>query len=339
MSFYREILATTRHARGGTRWSTADPASSRGAAMSATCRQLFGRPALSTSRSACDAAGIVRASQSENADLYWGLRGGGGNFGIVTEFEFRLHEVGTAASITELSFPIAAAGSVLRAWRDLSATAPRQATFTAGLPGDQNVVTVGFVWAGHPSADSPVPSLKPLGRPLTERAVELSYVDLQRSDDSPQGHAFRRYMKGHYLRELSDGAIEAMLQSRREPPSGGLPNIGLQAYGGAIAEVPDQETAFAFRDTAFEYVAGSRWTDPAEDEGRKALARRTAAALDPFARGQYVNTLSDEGAEGVRRAYPPEKLAKLTALKDKYDPENVFHLNNNIRPSGPARRP
>jgi FAD/FMN-containing dehydrogenase len=282
---------------------------------------------------------VVRASQTENVDLYWGLRGGGGNFGIVTEFEFRLHEVGTAAQMTELSFPLKAAGSVLRAWRDMSAVAPRQATFTAGLPGDQTVVTVGFVWVGHQSAGSPVPSLKPLGRPVTERVVELSYVDLQRSDDTPQGHAFRRYMKGHYLRELSDRAIEAMLQSRQEPPAGGLPNIGLQAYGGAIAEVPDQETAFSFRSTSFEYVAGSRWSDPAEDEGRKALARRTAAALDPFARGQYVNTLSDEGAEGVRRAYPPEKLARLTALKDKYDPKNVFHLNHNIRPSDPRNRP
>jgi hypothetical protein len=102
--------------------------------------------------------------------------------------------------------------------------------------------------------------------------------------------------------------------------------------------VPDQETGFAFRDTAFEYVAASRWTDPAEDGRRIALARRTAAALDPFARGQYVNTVSDEGAEGVRRAYPPDKLARLTALKDKYDPENVFHLNHNIRPSDHRNR-
>src|SRR6202022_3600578 len=89
---------------------------------------------------------IVRASQAENADLYWGLRGGGGNFGVVTEFEFRLHEVGTAALIAELSFPIKAASSVLRTWRDLTAEAPRQATFTASLAGDQSVVTVGFVW-------------------------------------------------------------------------------------------------------------------------------------------------------------------------------------------------
>jgi len=276
----------------------------------------------------------VRASQTENADLNWGLRGGGGNFGVVTEFEFQLHEVTAAALITELSFPMDDARSVLRTWRDLSAEAPRQATFTAGLPGDQNVVTVGFVWVGHPAASGPLPSMKPLGRPLTERVVELSYLDLQRIDDTPQGHALRRYWKGHYLRELSDDAIEALLQSRTDPLTGGLPNIGLQAYGGAIAEVPDQDTAFAFRDTAFEYVAASRWTDSAEDDRRIALARRTAAALDPFARGQYVNTLSDEGAEGVRRAYPPDKLARLTAIKDKYDPENVFHLNNNIPPSG-----
>jgi FAD/FMN-containing dehydrogenase len=155
---------------------------------------------------------VVHANPTENADLYWGLRGGGGgNFGIVTEFEFRLHEVGNAAVITELSFPIEAAGSVLRTWRDLSAEAPRQATFTAGLPGDQNVVTVGFIWVGHPAAGRPLPNLESLGRPLTERVVELSYVDLQRIDDTPQGHALRRYWKGHYIRDLSDGAIEALL--------------------------------------------------------------------------------------------------------------------------------
>jgi len=277
---------------------------------------------------------VAHASQSENRELFWGLRGGGGNFGVVTEFEFQLHEVPRPTLVKQLSFPVETAGSVLRAWRDLSAEAPRQATFTASLAGDQNVITVGFVWVGHPEAGGPVPSMKPLGRPLTESLGEMSYVDLQRVDDTPQGHALRRYSKGHYFRELSDDAIEALLESRTQQPLEGLPNIGLQAYGGAIADVPDQDTAFTFRDTAFEYVAGSRWTDPAEDDKRIGLARRTAAALDPLARGQYVNTLSDEGAEGVRRAYPPDKLARLTALKDKYDPENVFHLNHNVRPSG-----
>src|SRR5256886_16638542 len=160
------------------------------------------------------------------------------------------------------------AGSVLRAWRAPGREAPRQAAFTAGLPSDQNVVAVGFVWVGHPAAGQAVPSMKARGRPLTERVVELSYADLQRIDDTPQGHALRRYWKGHYLRELSEDAIEALVQGRAEPPTGGLPNIGLQAYGGAIAEVPTEETAFAFRDTAFEYVAASRWTDPAEDDRR-----------------------------------------------------------------------
>jgi FAD/FMN-containing dehydrogenase len=281
---------------------------------------------------------VVHASQTENADLYWGLRGGGGNFGVVTEFEFRLHEVPSAALVTALSFPIEAAGSVLRTWRDLAAEAPRQATFTAGLAGNENVLTVGFVWVGHPAAGRLLPSMTPLGRPLTERVDEMSYVDLQRIDDTPQGHALRRYWKGHYLRELSDDAIEALLKSRTNAPTGGLPSIGLQAYGGAIAEVPDEDTAFAFRDTAFEYVGASKWEDPADDDRRIALARRTAAALDPFARGQYVNTLSDEGAEGVRRAYPPDKLARLTALKDKYDPQNIFHLNHNIPPSAHRNR-
>jgi FAD/FMN-containing dehydrogenase len=276
---------------------------------------------------------VVHASARENADLYWGLRGGGGNFGVVTEFEFRLHDVGNEALVTALSFPLEDADSVLRTWRDLSAEAPRQATFTASLAGDQNVVTVGFVWVGHPAAGRPLPSIKPFGKPPTERVVELSYLDLQRMDDTPQGHALRRYWKGHYLRELPDDAIEVLLKSRTDPSTEGLPSIGLQAYGGAIAQVPDEDTAFAFRDTSFEYVAASRWTDPAEDDTRIGLARRTAAALDPFARGQYVNTLSDEGAEGVHRAYPPDKLARLTALKDKYDPQNIFHLNHNIPPS------
>jgi FAD/FMN-containing dehydrogenase len=99
--------------------------------------------------------------------------------------------------------------------------------------------------------------------------------------------------------------------------------------------VPDHATAFSHRDTAFEYVAATSWTDPAEDQARMAAARQCATAMAPFASGAYVNTLSDEGADGVRRAYPPHKLTRLVAVKDAYDPDNVFHLNQNI----PPRRP
>jgi hypothetical protein len=113
----------------------------------------------------------------------------------------------------------------------------------------------------------------------------------------------------------------------------------LQAYGGAIADVPDDATAFSHRATAFEYVAAARWTDPAEDHLHMATARQDAAALAPYASGAYVNALSDDGAAGVRRAYPPAKLARLSALKKAVDPGNVFHLNHNIAPGrGAAAR-
>jgi FAD/FMN-containing dehydrogenase len=166
-----------------------------------------------------------------------------------------------------------------------------------------------------------------LGAPDERRVVEQSYVDLQRRDDTPQGHALRRYMKGHYLRALPDAAIEAFLA--HDPSMG----ASLQTHGGAIADVPGDATAFGHRDTAFEYVGATRWTEPAEDAARTATVRAWAGRLEPFASGAYVNVLGDEGTSGVRRAYPPAVLARLTALKDAVDPENVFHLNQNIPPS------
>jgi FAD/FMN-containing dehydrogenase len=276
---------------------------------------------------------VLRASEQENPELFWGLRGGGGNFGIVTEFEFRLHPVGTQAVVVEYDFPIEEAEPVLRAWRDLSGSAPRAATFTAFI--GQGLVTVGYVWVGEPDAGRALlPALDQLGRPAVKRVVDMSYLDLQTRDDTVDGHAFRRYWKGHYFTDLSDDLIGVLLQGAK---AGGLtPAASLQAYGGAIADVADDDTAFSQRDTAFEFVTAARWTDPTEDEERIAAARAYAATLDAFASGAYVNSLNDEGIAGVRRAYPAEKLARLTALKDKYDPHNVFHLNQNIPPSGAA---
>ena len=152
-------------------------------------------------------------------------------------------------------------------------------------------------------------------------------------DDTLEGHALRRYWKGHYFRSLPDEAIDAFLL-RGTPDGYGerLPAASLQAYGGAIADVPDADSAFSQRDAMFEFVAAARWSDPAEDEQRMAAARRYAASLEPFASGMYVNVMTDEGAAGVARAYSPAKLARLRALKAAYDPDNVFHLNQNIEP-------
>jgi len=280
---------------------------------------------------------LLHASESENPDLYWGLRGGGGNFGVVTEFEFDLHQVGTAALIVDLSYAPQDAPAALRRWRGLIAEAPRQATLTAwvGTTQDRPMATVGYVWVGDPDQGRALlPALRDAATPLAERVQEVSYLGLQRIDDEQQRHRLRRYWKGHFLRELGDGAIDAFLARGADGDDDPtlLPFGSLQSYGGAVADVDDAETAFSHRDALVEFVAVASWTDPAEDQPRMSAARRYAGAVEPFASGVYVNALADEGQAGIQRAYGADKVARLAALKDRYDPENVFHLNHNIRP-------
>ncbi|MDX6282810.1 MAG: hypothetical protein QOH03_3881 [Kribbellaceae bacterium] len=266
---------------------------------------------------------VVTASAKENPQLFWGLRGGGGNFGIVTEFVFRLHQIGTRALVADFSYPATEAFEVLRAWRDLNATAPRQATFTAYVNGDQ--VTVGFVWVGAPgNPDALLEAFRSMGNATSESIEEMSYLTLQTRDDSIQGHRFRRYWKGHYFKSLPDEAIRALLRN---------PGIGasLQAYGGAISDVPDEDAAFSHRDTLFEFVTATRWEDAEDDDERIATIRAYAATLDQYAGGAYLNTLN---GETVSRAFPPAKLARLTTLKTIWDQANIFHLNQNIKPAG-----
>jgi hypothetical protein len=262
---------------------------------------------------------VVRASADENRELFWGLRGGGGNFGIVTEFEFQLHQVGTRALSVELTFPASAGFHVLRGWRELNERAPREATFTASITADS--VTVGYVWVGE-GGYSLLPQFRALG-PVTDEVVEeTTYLKLQTRDDNVQGHRYRRYWKGHYFKALTDDAIRAILRTPGVSAS-------LQAYGGAIADVPDEDAAFSHRDTLFEFVTATRWEDPAEDKSRITQLREYAATLAPYASGAYLNTLNDDP---IHRAFPPAKLARLTELKTAYDPANLFHLNQNISP-------
>ena len=296
---------------------------------------------------------IVRATESENPDLFWGLRGGGGNFGIVTEFEFRLHPVGGRALQAELVFDPAGARDAMRVWRDLLPDAPRAATLTAsvttagGLPWlppglrGRPVVSLGCVWVGDADQGlAYLSSMRALGTPAAQRMEEMTYVELQSVADNPRGHGRRRYSKGHYLTELSDNAIDAFLA--RGLPAGAsdpdwlsLPTGGFQAYGGAIADVRDDDSAFSHRSALVEFDCGNTWANPDEDGERVASARAYGAAMEPFATGVYVNALGDEGQDGVRRAYPAHKLARLVEIKRRYDPDNAFHLNQNIRPGHP----
>jgi FAD/FMN-containing dehydrogenase len=295
----------------------------------------------------------VHASASENPDLFWGLRGGGGNFGVVTEFEFRLHPTTGQALVVDLYFDPEdpAATAALRAWRDLLADAPRQATLTsdtmtAGEPPflprrlhGRPVVTTGFVWVGEMAdARGYLQTFREIGTPVAEQVEEMRYVDLQSSGDERHHHGLRRYSAGHYLAELNDTAIDLFLArgipaGGREPDRALMPGGGFQAYGGAIAEVAEDASAFSNRGTLVEFFAGGTWADPAEDAYRMAAARTWAAALEPYSTGTYVNVIADAGTEGAGRAYHAQQLAQLADLKRKYDPENVFHLNQNIRPS------
>jgi FAD/FMN-containing dehydrogenase len=297
---------------------------------------------------------LLSASEQEHPDLFWGLRGGGGNFGVVTSFEFQLHQVGTAALLVDLFYAPQDAPAALRRWRELLPDAPRQATLTAwvGTTGpwpflpaqlrDQPLASVGYVWVGDPGQGQRLlPALRDgTPPPVAERVQELSYLELQTMDDQVHRHGLQRhYWKGHFLRELGDGAIDAFL-ARGDTDGGGdpalLPYAGLQGYGGAIAEVGDDQTAFGHRDALVEFVAVAAWTDPAQDQARMAAARRYGAAVAPFASGVYVNDLTDEGQAGIHRAYGADQLARLAGVKDRYDPANVFHLNHNIHPGRQA---
>jgi FAD/FMN-containing dehydrogenase len=296
----------------------------------------------------------VRASATENPDLFWGLRGGGGNFGVVTEFVFRLHPITGDALVTDFCFDAfdPSAVAAVRAWRDLLAEAPRAAMLTSDqmtagpapfLPTQLHgrpVVTTGFVWTGEMADARRYLDVfrRALPSPVAEQVDEISYVDLQSIGDERHHHGLRRYSAGHYLTEFSDAAIDAYLgrglaPGAPEPDWSRQPGSGLQAYGGAIADVGQDESAFSFRDTLVEFFAGSAWADPAEDPDRMAAARAWAKAVEPFSSGTYVNVISDPGSEGVGRAYRTEQTARLAELKRKYDPDNVFHLNQNIRPA------
>jgi FAD/FMN-containing dehydrogenase len=268
---------------------------------------------------------------ASHPELFWGLRGGGGNFGIVTEFEFVLHpEPGQALSV-EFLLPVSSARDAMRSWRDAGETADRRATWNATIV--DRTLSLGFVWVGAPAvgralADRLGAELASSGTKPEPVVDELSYLRLQSREDDIEDHAWRRYWKGHYFTTLRDEVIDAVLAR----DAADLPNVSLQAYGGAISDVPADATAFARRDTTFEFVAASRWTDPAEDERRMAAARRYASSLDRYANGAYVNALGDDGAAEVSRAYPAGHLARLRSLKHAYDPGNVFRLNHNITP-------
>lgn len=289
---------------------------------------------------------LVTASARENDDLFWAIRGGGGNFGIVTSFEFQAHPVGTVLAGIVLHPATAAAGAIRR-WRDLEATVPDESTQGALLfhfPDNPStppplrgaaIVGLGGVYAGSVEEGEKV--LRPLreyGPPLADMFQPMPYNAAQRMADFLWPPGLHGYWKSSYLTALSDAAIDVVVDFFARVPSPRTV-IVLEHYGNsAWNRVPDSATAFGHRAWPYNFLVTSAWSDPKDAERNIAWTREFFDAMRPFsAQGAYVNYLGgDEGVDGLKAAYGA-KLARLSALKAKFDPTNLFRMNRNIAPA------
>jgi len=289
----------------------------------------------------------VHASADENPDLYWALRGGGGNFGIVTSFDFRLHELGPQVYGLNVAYPLGDAARVLAGWRDAVADAPDELS-TAGLIWSMPIVEelpeelrgvpyvgVAGMWAGDPDEGERVTrALRQLATPLLDMSAPASYLEFQSSLDPFFPAGVRRYWKALYLDGFSDAAIETTVDwSERRPSNDTL--VIVRHCGGAMSRVGPEETAFGDRSSEWMVSIDSSWLDPADDEQNVGYTRAFWDAAVPFSDGKtYFNFpgLFEEGDAAVRSSYGAnhERLARIKAA---YDPENVFRLNQNIRPA------
>jgi FAD/FMN-containing dehydrogenase len=287
---------------------------------------------------------FVTASETENADLFWGVRGGGGNFGVATSFTFRLHNLGPTVVGGAAFWPAAQAADVLRFARDYLAKAPDELTTLIGfltappapfLPEElhgQRLVSVAVVYAGDvEDGMRVVQPIKDFGPPAADVIGPIPYVAHQQLFDwiFPAGN--RYYIKSELVDELSDGFIDAFVP-RATNPSSPLSLSTIQHYGGVVARRAADATAYGHREANYAITLGPGWTDPAEDDMHIAWVREFFDAMQPFAHGVYVNFLSQEDTDRVRAAYAPEIYDRLQALKRKYDPTNLFRVNHNIAP-------
>jgi FAD/FMN-containing dehydrogenase len=286
---------------------------------------------------------IVSASESENAELLWGLRGGGGNFGVVVEFELRLYELSEVYG-GMLAWPAAAAGDVLRYWRDWVKTAPdavcTMAAFLYAPPlpfvpeevQGTPIVAIACVHTNRDgSAEEDLRGLREQG-PALDILGPMPYAAVQTMFDAGVPYGCRNYWRSGYLDDLSDAAIDEFVHQAEDVPAP-LGQLHIHQLGGAMSRVPAGATAFGNRDARFlaNYLGIS--LDPADDQTLIAWVRRASEAIEPYGTGaRYVNFLADEGESGVRSAYEDETLERLRQLKRRYDPTNVFQLNQNIAP-------
>jgi FAD/FMN-containing dehydrogenase len=292
---------------------------------------------------------IVRASADENADLFWGLRGGGGNFGVVTSFEFRLHPVGPLVTAGSIFFRAEEADTLLRFYRDWAEQVPDELTLVVNLatappalflPEEvhgRRVVVVSGCFAGPPDEGAKAfRPLKEFGAPIVDLIGPMEYTEMQQLVDGQWGAGLHNHFKSSWLDKLDDAAMKTLLRAYEDVTSAET-KIQLYHFGGAVARVPSGETAFPHRDTPFLLNIAARWTDPKENHLHIGWARNLHEAMSPFATGGvYVNFLGEEGYDRIRAAYGELTYQRLVDLKRSYDPTNLFRVNQNIPPEGTA---
>jgi FAD/FMN-containing dehydrogenase len=290
---------------------------------------------------------VVRASETENSDLLWGLRGGGGNFGIVTQFEFSLHPVGPMVYAGPIFYPADAAGDLLRAFRAWAPGASEDITALINLMTAPPLPVIPEAWHGQKVAaliatssgpveegDGHVQALRAVAEPVADLLGPMPYSVIQTLIDPMWEKGVHAYFKATNLSRLDDGLIDRLCELHRDAP-GPQCEIHVHQMGGAIARVGEGETAFAERSMPYVLNAVTAWRDPAEAEAKahRSWARAVVAAADDASTGRaYVNYLGDTGA--ARTSYGEEIYSRLATLKERYDPTNVFHRNQNIEPGG-----
>lgn len=292
---------------------------------------------------------LVRASPDDNSDLLWALKGGGGNFGIVTAFEFALHPIGPTVMFCAPVYPLEAGGKPIRFWRDFLAdknedvasllefsTVPEDVSFPRESWG-KRVYTMAAVYAGDAEEGERIlQPLRELANPVADFSGKTDYCELQQMFDTliPFGQ-HRCYWKSHYLKGLDDGLIDLLVEGSANPPS--LNTLtSIWNFGGATARVAAADTAFGDRSMPYMFSIDSIWTTPQDDAANIAWTRAFWARLKPWSdQGRIYLNFAGHGEDGeklVRRSFGPN-YESLAAIKRKYDPDNLFRFNQNIPPA------
>jgi FAD/FMN-containing dehydrogenase len=276
------------------------------------------------------------ASATEHAELFWGLRGGGGNFGVVTSFEYRLHPLETMLAGMVI-YPMAQAKAFLKRYREVTSTAPDElgSLVALGTLPDGTQAAVLLVGYSGPIADGEklLRPLREFGPPLADQVSPSPYMALQGISEHFNPRGYRNYLKTNYLRELSDDAIDILVERYASVPAP-FSHIVVEHMGGAVSRMDRQATAYNYRDAQYNFLIVGMWADPAQDARAIPWVRSLWQALQPFSSGNiYVNYESDVGVDRVQAAYGAAKYDRLVALKNTYDPTNFFRLNANIKPT------